>query len=519
MSMLLRNSVFFTILMTAFSMFGKAFTQTRPNADGEMAQKVYRKLQDAIGDKEANWPNLIVWSVENRGAVFVPGENSIYLDEKLILSCKTLDGQMEDALAFVIAHEMTHFYQSHQWQESGLVRNFMVSSLEFKMSRQNEAEADIYGAFISYQAGYNTLRLIPDLLDRIYEAYDLDDTANSQYPSLEERKDLALESCYLAENLIEMYQMANYLMVLGRYEAAYHLYKYVGNNIQFKELHYNLGICNMMAYWHVQKIELKYPLIIDSWSPIQRGLIDRSPQQLLAEARTSFERIIEKYDSTYIPARIHLISIFDWLGEIQKAEELINRYNGISEINSSSLFGITAANFYIRQGQIAKGQSLYQSTLESSQTEQLYYRDLIDYNRAILQNEIPSSLNSRNQVIKNERGLDNVSSLIFYQDFQHSITMDQDLLFRFGQEFNSTVSKLETAKSKFTLQRITSSDIKTSGGLGIGESFNNIEGQISHELMTTWPGVQGSYIIIFQKGLIFKLDNEGIIEEWVSFSM
>jgi len=508
----------FAGLLVAFSLGSASYSVSSSFTDQEIAHRIYHELQEAIGDKGANWPKLIVWSIENRGAVFVPGANSIYLDEKLIRSCKKFGDQMEDALSFVIAHEMTHFYQSHQWKESGLVHNFMISAETFAVHRQQEAQADIYGAFISYQAGYNTLSLIPDLLDRIYEAYQLDTSANIQYPSLQQRKDLALESCELAGNLIEIYQMANYLLVLGRFDAAYHLYKYIEQKIQFKELHYNLGICNMMAYLNLKKIDLKYSLSIDSRAPIVRGLIERSPEELLSEAMASFERITKEYDPEYGPAIIQLISLFDWSGKIDKAQEIVTRCEAKSEIRESILYQLTKANFYTRQDKIEKSQALYQSILDSAPSEWFFLRDLIEYNLAVLQGETLQGVDRQNHPIRNQNGLDGVSSILFYQDFQHSIAIRSDLLFHSGQEYNSIVSRLEFGKSKFTMQRFTSPEIETSGGLGIGHPFEEIESLFSDDLCTTWQDVQGSYVIVFEKGLIFKLNKKGIITEWVSFS-
>ncbi|NND34707.1 MAG: hypothetical protein HKN76_19125 [Saprospiraceae bacterium] len=484
-----------------------------------MAQEIYAKLQEAVGDKKSVWPKLIVWSVENRGAVFVPADNSIYLDEKVIKSCVAFGDQMKDALSFVIAHEMTHFYQNHQWKESGLVRNFMVSSAVFEANRHHEAQADIYGAFVSYQAGFNTLALIPDLLDRIYASYGLDSAANGQYPSLETRKDLALEACDLASNLIEIYQTANYLLVLGKFESAYPLYKHVAQSIQFKELHYNLGLCNMMAYMHLQKMDLKYPLALDSRSPIQRGLIDRSPQLLLDDAKESFDLITEQYDAQYSPAKIHLISIYDWLGEQHKAEALISLCAADPEINQNHIYRITEANYYARQGQLVKSRDIYQSLLGEQMPDSNYIREIINHNLASAQNRKPPASAMRSQLIRNEKDLDDVSSLVFYRDFQQTLHIGSGLQFQYAHEYNSSVSKLDFGKVKFSMQRITHASIKSSHGLGIGNSLGEIENRIGNIDLAYARHVNGMYVINYNQGLIFKLNPNGIIEEWVSFSI
>ena len=484
-----------------------------------MAQEIYHNLQNAVGDKRSTWPKLSVWSIENRGALFIPSENSIYLDEKIIEACQTFGDQMKDALSFVIAHEMTHFYQAHQWKESGLVRNFMITSEAFVANRQHEAQADIYGAFVTYQAGYNTLGLIPELLDRIYLAYGLDSTASGEYPSLEQRKNLALEACDLAGNLIEIYQTANYMLTLGKFETAYPLYRHVEQSIQFKELHYNIGLCNMMAYLHLSQIDWKYPLSVDTRMPIQRGLITKHPHILLDEILESFHLILEKYDKDYLPAKINLISAYDWLGRGSVVEQLIKQYDGIPQIQGNHMYLLNKANFLVRDGRTEEAIRIYKFLVASKRADSNHTTKIAAYNLAVTQGQNGSIRANKSLLIQNEKGLDGVPSLVFYREFQHNLVIAPGLQFHHAHQYNSSICKLDSGKAKFTLQRITSPKIQSSHGLRIGSSINDIEDQFVAEDLSYEKHVNGSYAIIYKYGLIFKLNSDGIVDEWVSFSL
>jgi len=44
-------------------------------------------------------------------------------------------------------------------------------------------EADIFGVFSAYLSGYKTIKILPDLIQKLYEGYGLTDKASGQISS------------------------------------------------------------------------------------------------------------------------------------------------------------------------------------------------------------------------------------------------------------------------------------------------------------------------------------------------
>lgn len=495
---------------------GNIMAQMPQSEFANVCQVIYQQLRETIGDKDVKWPDLSIWNVEDRGGVYLSGSNDIYLDHKLVEACTKFGALRDDAIAFIIAHEMTHFYQAHQWGEAGLLGRFMLSDKTFQSHRNLEAEADLFGAFLSYQAGYNTVDLIPRLLDSIYLLYNLDTVASRQYPSLEDRKLVANESCDLAKVLIEMYQMANYQMVLGNSDAARDLYNHVGKSLQFKELHYNIGLSCFMAFLQLEGISLRYPMAIAPEIPIRRDLLRKSPDTLLKEAMDAFELVLTLYDPGYVNAVIQLISVYDWTGNREKAAELIAQSEKNPQIADNHHFILSKANFFARNGE-QSGAIHWYNVLISRIDDSEGSRYLAKTNRDYLLGKKPGESRGT-PVIHNQTELDGVHSLVFYKSYQHSTDILPDWQFSFATEYNSTVSRLARSRSIFSMQRFQTPVIQTRQKLGVGSTVQQLYRHFTPDEIAYSQHSHGQYLVIYEEGLIFKLNTDSVVEEWISFS-
>src|SRR5690606_9520990 len=140
--------------------------------------------------------------------------------------CETMGANAESALAFIIGHELTHFYQQHDWEEAGFGTTFLAEKNIFTKHTYHEEEADMYGAFVAHLAGYNTLEIVSGLLDKIYKEYKLAIKMDN-YPTLGERKAVTNKVREKIEKLIEIYDNANYFAALGWHMQAVHCYEYL----------------------------------------------------------------------------------------------------------------------------------------------------------------------------------------------------------------------------------------------------------------------------------------------------
>jgi len=510
--------VLFVFFITPFCPNLLIATNTPPlSADQQIAEQIYQKLQQTIGDKRRDWPKLQVWGVVDRVASFVPNENTIYLDQKAIDICKTFNGQFEAALAFIIGHELTHFYQAHDWKVSGFVTHFMVAKEDFQEHLEHERQADVYGAFIAQQAGFQTIRIVPNLLNSIYKEYQLSSQADSKYPSLVDRQALAQEACHIAADLVEVYHTANYAMVLGKYEVAYQLYDFVGQSLQFKELYFNMAMSNLLQYyfWNTD-LQLAYNFEIDPSIPLTRTDQMRHPSILLAEAERFFQKILQDFDANYFPAHLQLLTVYDWQNKTSNMNQQIAWLKTYCPPQQQKHLLLAIGNYYARQGQVNLAQEQYQSILQSSQPNTV--EQLAKANSQFLQTgQSNKQKPSTRPSLRIEKGIDEIPSLTFYKNFPRNISIKTAIQLATNEHRNSYISKLNYQDQLLKLQRVYSPSITSNKGIRIGSTKAELERAYPQSQLGIVRHTEGYYIVNYEKGLIFKCNQQGIVEEWSLF--
>jgi len=189
----------------------------------EKANEIYQKLYEARGDKRFPPPPLVV-SRGVQNVAYLEGDGqSIGIEEKAykLLAAKGED-YLEKSLAAILGHELTHFFEKHQWR-SGFVESFKdldvgqrLKDMGFLESVNNEAQADYLGGFLAYSAGYDIFSNMPAFFDLIYKNYNLNDSLMSKrYPSKEDRKALSQRSLEKVDELIDVFEVANLMAVVA----------------------------------------------------------------------------------------------------------------------------------------------------------------------------------------------------------------------------------------------------------------------------------------------------------------
>ncbi len=109
--------------------------------------EIYEKIQRATGEAE-RVPELMIINVVNKQGNLVRNAFA-YSKDTIIITPSELEFDYanggDDAVAFVLGHEMAHVMLGH-------VVKLKVTRDE---SQVDEAEADKYGAFLMMRAGYN----------------------------------------------------------------------------------------------------------------------------------------------------------------------------------------------------------------------------------------------------------------------------------------------------------------------------------------------------------------------------
>src|SRR5205814_220542 len=142
---------------------------------------------------------------------YAPLDGTITIDESLYDLCARLGPDSTDALAYVISHELGHYYLHHG--VTGYTTKKPTIPVPPRLTRSDtvswETEADLYGGFFSRMAGYNALDVAPLVLEKIYGEYNVPD--DWRYLPRDERKGLAMHTDEHFTALYASYQAANYL--------------------------------------------------------------------------------------------------------------------------------------------------------------------------------------------------------------------------------------------------------------------------------------------------------------------
>ena len=487
---------------------------TEPDEDILDLSEIYSDLIEVIGNSNFDWPNITVLPVASRGASYVAKTNTIYVDSKLIDLCSNFGARKQDALAYIIGHELTHYYQGHEWAQLGLVDSFILNKSFHFTHQAAEKEADVFGTFFAKQAGYEVIDIMPKVLEAVYEEYKLPVTENENYPSLQDRQNLAEDAADLSILLYEAYQTANFALTAGQLDVAIELYEYVKRHLSFKEGINNLATAYMLAYQLSNEQPLHYAMLIDPASPLLRGIEEIDPDSMLVKAIEHFEMILAQFDSAHGNAYEQLVTCYSWQEEYELADQM-----AISAVEQGGLnaqtFTLNLGNYYAKRGFVIRAKRYYQSILQSdsNQTLQKWARENLNYIDGGKQ--IEKSKHRRVMMIP-IRNIDGVPSLTFYNN-HHLTTKIGQATFSVGESEHSYLTHFSNNHSVFRMQRVESEQVVFLDQIRVGAKIADVKSQVDD--MTT-VSVSGdiSWFISWKKGLIV-LAEQNLIKEWCLFTL
>ena len=299
------------------------------------AEAVLKKLYAVYGNRQRPCPKLLFVN-DGQGPRYRESAEAIVLDWRSMEACRSFGRDSLSALAFIIGHELAHFFQE---EAGGGKAEF--SYLAYGKSGQSDSEkerlADVQGIFNAYLAGYGTTAILPKLIAKLYDSYQLASHLDG-YPALAERQQASADVLATVDTLTQLYETANYLSALGQYELAAASYHYILQYYPGREVYNNLGVCHALHALFCSKKSpdaYLYPLEIDTDSRLSRprargGAVELSEAEralrskLLAEAEAAL-KTAARMDPAYFPVDVNLLCVLALQG---KTREAVKHWDG-----------------------------------------------------------------------------------------------------------------------------------------------------------------------------------------------
>ena len=279
---------------------------------------IYQNIITSIGNNSLYPPELFF--SDGEGSVAYMSSEGITIEQKAIdLFCN--QANFEDKMAYIIAHELAHYYLEHSWMSNtGLsyassIGEFIEdSSYSVDQRKLSESQADLYAGFYGKIAGYNTLAHGADALTSIYKDYSLPNKLTG-YPSFEERLAILESKTETAQNLVTVFELGNVFLMNKNYNSAKYCFQFIlKNKFNSREIYNNLGLSFLLYGISISDApisNLVFPLFIDQQTRAEvtstrSGSFSNNPQEMILGAQKLFNRALV-LDTSYEPAKQNLI--------------------------------------------------------------------------------------------------------------------------------------------------------------------------------------------------------------------
>lgn len=294
----------------------------------------------------------------------------IKIDQKLINICFSLGKDSLNALAFIIAHELSHYYKDDNWCMDYAGFKFKTNPAFAKAIKEGEKYnknkeilADKEGLVYARIGGYESFNIFNRLLDSVYSKYKLQ-TNLSGYPTKNERKKLSSDASTDAQKWFFVFNKSLKYINDGNYKEAIDSLSYLTQKFPSREVYNNLGVAKvrkalMLKTKTREEVNFPerflYPLEVENKTRLSRednrGIDENSHQfmsKLLKSSQKDFQEAI-RIDPTFIKSHINLACVYDlmdnWEFAIGKIKELSIEQQSI--IDAKRILAI--AYFHSRQ--------------------------------------------------------------------------------------------------------------------------------------------------------------------------
>ena len=309
---LIMKNLFLLLFIIHFSSYS--------NNCNDTVKEIYQNIITSIGNNSL-YPPELHFSNQTTSVAYMSSKG-ITLEQKTIdLFCG--EDNFEDKIAYVIAHELAHYYLEHSWtSNTGLsyassIGEFLEgSSIEdlIKTKKRDESQADFYAGFYGQIAGYNTLNFGEAALTKVYKSYKLPRELKG-YPSFDERIEILNSRIKKASDLALMFELGNVFLKNKNYNSAKYCFQFIlKSKFNSREIYNNLGLSLLLYGVSISDkpiSNLVYPLSIGEQTRAEvnstrSGRFSDNPQEMISKAQKLFIRALA-LDTSYKPAKQNLI--------------------------------------------------------------------------------------------------------------------------------------------------------------------------------------------------------------------
>jgi tetratricopeptide (TPR) repeat protein len=215
---------------------------------------------------------------ENVAAYYPGDKNCIEFEYDAYLICRSMGKDSLNAVAFLLGHELGHFYRNHGFLKSA-ASAYANTSMGEKLASEKiaadttikcETEADEFACFYTKMAGFS-ISNAGSFIKQIYIGYNLPEDIK-KYPSLTDRCMIAGNAQTKMSELNSIFQMANLLSMQNEFANAAILYRYIlSRNFGSREIKNNLGVCYAMQGVRLKNSEWQNLIFPFSLDPLSRA--------------------------------------------------------------------------------------------------------------------------------------------------------------------------------------------------------------------------------------------------------
>jgi len=503
-----------TTLLVVIILFQSTYGKSQVKKKYEEIWDVYESLARATGREVSDLPRIEISGNGIKVATFERSENIIKIDSKALDICLEMEEDAQSAMAFLLGHELTHFFQEEIQSIS------FTGASSSPLQRRLEQIADVHGAFFANLADFDTYSVVPELLERIYRAYHLEDKNLPNYPPLEERKNSGLLACRKAELYSNMLHLSHYLSATGRFAEAIRCYTYLLRTLPYPEIYQNLGAAQLRAAQRLrdpnQGRAFRYPFIIDNRS-LFRAPTGFSREALIDSAIVNLRNGIGKKRS-YAPALLNLACAYEMKNKRARAESVLHTLKEKRKvpIGRTMLRGIMAA----RDNNERAARVAFERVKRQSKDRVM--KALAQQNLDILSGAKPIRQPLNKEAYRYR--IDNVE-LMEYQPVnpKKEVIVYQDgplveEFFYWDEKAQSDIFSYRTAEDVLhKYQLVKKRTFSPNQQVSIGDSVGDLH-KAYPETWIIWVNfIRGSLAVLDHKRLVFRLDEDGQIVEWGTF--